>query len=53
MKMSENGGKGGRYTWPGHLCERRCGGDSLFGVLRTQWSGKEDGATKVEESGGA
>lgn len=53
MKMSENGGKGGRYTWPGHLCERRCGGDSLFGVLRTQWSGKGDGATKVEESGGA
>ena len=53
MKMSENGGEGGRYAGPGHLCERRCGDDSLFGVLRTQRSGKGDGATKVEESGGA
>ena len=50
MKMSENGGEGGRYAGPGHLCEQRCGGDSLFGVLRTQCSGKGDGATKVEEA---
>lgn len=22
MKMSENGGEGGRYAGPGHLCEK-------------------------------
>lgn len=30
MKMSENGGER-KCAGPGHLCEQRCGGDSLFG----------------------